>query len=97
MMTTLDIDDSYRAYLARKGALYIDADGNEALVGLTICESVEYVTMTQSAKSGYLSDNLAELQSFLEVLNRHEAALPPSRWNAWTPNPEDIGRLNPLA
>jgi hypothetical protein len=90
MMTTLDLDDSYRAYLARKGALYVDADGHEALVGLTRSESIRYLTMTQNAKTGYLSDNLVELQSFLEVLNRHEAALPPSRWNAWTPDTESI-------
>jgi hypothetical protein len=79
-MKSLHLENSHRACLTRKCGLCIDIDGCETLVGLTQEESVKYLIMEQQAERGYFSSDVADLVSFLELLNRHQAALPFSKW-----------------
>jgi hypothetical protein len=79
-MKSLKIENTHRAYLESKGALFFDDDGCETLVGLEHSESIIYLFMEQQASRGYFSDDLTKLLNFLELLNRHQAALPSSHW-----------------
>lgn len=79
-MKSLILESTHRVYLASKGALCTDIDGCETLVGLEQLESLAYLSMEQQASRGYFSSDLAELVNFLELLNRHQAALPSSQW-----------------
>jgi hypothetical protein len=76
LMKTLHIESIHREYLMSKGALCVDADEWETLIGLTPSESVTYLKMEQRAATGYLSDDILDLQFFLVILNKHEAAFP---------------------
>lgn len=75
-MKTLDLEDTYRHYLERRGALGLDVHGNEVLVGLSQTESVEYVAVTDGSISSPLSSNFPNPQRFLDLADRHEAARP---------------------
>jgi hypothetical protein len=79
-MKSLNLENTHRVYLTNKGALCIDVDGHETLVGLGQVESLTYLSMEGRASRGYFSDDLAELLNFLNLLNRHQAALPSSHW-----------------
>jgi hypothetical protein len=79
-MKSLKLENTHRAYLESKAALCFDVDGCETLVGLVQSESIIYLFMEQQASKGYFSDDLAKLLNFLELLNRHQAALPSSHW-----------------
>jgi hypothetical protein len=79
-MKSLNLESTHRVYLASKGALCIDSDGSETLVGLEQLEAIIYLSMEQRASRGYFSSDLVELVNFLELLNRHQAALPSSYW-----------------
>ena len=76
-MKPLDLQPTYRRYLIGKGALSVDYD-RETLVGLTPTESVKYLTLYQEIAFGHPLDDLSQLEYFLELGTRHEAALPMS-------------------
>jgi hypothetical protein len=80
-MKSLLIQPSLRRHLISKGALSVDFNGWEVLVGLTRAESITYLSMSHEVASGRTSDNLDELELFLEIVNRHDAALPTSSYD----------------
>lgn len=77
---SLQLEHTYRVYLKGRGALCISDDGCEALVGLTPSESVAYLVMQEQVAAGNISNDLRQLQIYLELVNRHEAALPTTSW-----------------
>jgi hypothetical protein len=79
-MKSLNLEYTHRVYLTSKGALCIGDDGCETLVGLGQVEALTYLSMEARASRGYFSDDLAALLNFLNLLNRHQAALPLSHW-----------------
>lgn len=87
-MNLLELDTSYRRYLRTRGALTLDVDGNEALVGLTADESIEYLATMNAQDISEKIRSGADPERLLSLYERHVAALPdvPSIFSAITPS-----------
>lgn len=79
-MKLLPLEGTHRAFLVFKGALMLNADGNETLVGLTMEDSVTYVRICYGAWNDNLPDSLVDLSIFLGLHERHTNALRDSTW-----------------
>jgi hypothetical protein len=75
-MKILNLYDTYRTYLENKMALDVDANGDEVLVGLNRSESIEYVDVTNGSLSDPLFTGHDNPLRFIELYERHQAALP---------------------
>lgn len=87
-MKLLELDTTYRRYLRTKGALTFDGDGNEALVGLTADESIEYLATMNTLDISEKIRAGADPERLLTLYDRHVAALPdvPSIFSSITPS-----------
>lgn len=87
-MKLLHLDAMYRRYLSTKGALMLDDDGNEALVGLTADESIEYLATMDTLDISEKIHDGADPERLLTLYDRHVAALPdvPSIFSSITPS-----------
>lgn len=72
----LNLPSTYRLYLLQKGALSIDKNGDEVLVGLNHKESIEYAQITNESFTDESAAGRYDPQRFLDLFARHEAALP---------------------
>lgn len=78
-MKPLELEPSYRQYLNVKHALRLDDDGDECLVGLTASESVEYLAILNAASVEAKIHSGVDPERFLDLYDRHIAALPVER------------------
>jgi hypothetical protein len=77
-MNFLSLEYTYRTYLTGRGALTVDLEGNEVLVGLNRAESVEYAALTEGAMTDALARGVEDPERFLDLCDRHHKARPPA-------------------
>lgn len=87
-MEPLLIDAIYRRYLIDRGALVLDQDGNEVLIGLTVDESIEYVSAMSSVDIAGIIRGGVDPVRLLMLYDRHAAARPdlPSIFSSVAPS-----------
>lgn len=67
----LDLDDARRSELLLRGALTVDDDGDEVLVGLTLAESHFYLTFEEHPVETH---DTGETSLYYQLKHKHLAA-----------------------